>query len=165
MIYAADKNLSPENLKQLPLTGAIRGFGQIWLSISAKSDDTLGIGRSAGTLCAYFTRHKSWLLARNSGHAALLPRLLSPRPAEARMSRPTGQMRDADGPLGAGFSSTEGGEEEQGEGGGGEDTPLLSRPRRNFLASYMFTAFLSTLFTITDCGIWGGGGGADKQEP
>lgn len=72
------------------------------------------------------------------------------------MSRPTGQMRDADGPLGAGFSST-GGEEEEEEGG--EDTPLLSRPRRNFLASYMFTAFLSTLFTITDCGARGGVGG------
>lgn len=77
--------------------------------------------------------------------------MLSPRPAEARMSRPTGQMRDADGPLGAGFSSTAGGEDE--EEGRGEDTPLLSRPRRNFLASYMLTAFLSTLFTITDCTI------------
>lgn len=64
------------------------------------------------------------------------------------MSRPTGQMRDADGPLGAGFSSTAGGEEEEGRG---EDTPLFSRPKRNFLASYMLTAFLSTLFTITDC--------------
>lgn len=76
-----------------------------------------------------------------------LPRLLSPRPAEARMSRPTGQMRDGDGPLGAGFSTTEGEEEEEDD----DDTPLLSRPRRNFLASYMFTAFLSTLLTITDC--------------
>lgn len=79
------------------------------------------------------------------------------------MSRPTGQMRDADGPLGAGFSSTEG-EEDDEEGGRGEDTPLLSRPRRNFLASYMFTAFLSTLFTITDCGIGGGGGGRREGE-
>ncbi len=70
-----------------------------------------------------------------------LPRLLSPRPAEARMSRPTGQMRDGDGPLVAGFNATEGEE---------HDTPLLSRPRRNFRASYMFTAFLSTLLTITD---------------
>lgn len=57
------------------------------------------------------------------------------------MSRPTGQMRDGDGPLGVGVNTT-GGEE--------EDTPLLSRPKRNFRASYMFTAFLSTLFTITD---------------
>lgn len=73
--------------------------------------------------------------------ASSLPRLLSPRPAEARMSRPTGQMRDGDGPLVAGFSATEGEE---------DDTPLLSRPRRNFRASYMFTAFLSTLLTITD---------------
>lgn len=153
MIYAPDKNLSPENLKQLPLTGAIRGFGQIWLSISAKTDDTLDVSCSAGTLCAFLHATNCGSFLRNSRHAALLPRLLSPRPAEARMSRPTGQMRDADGPLGAGFSSTEGGEEEQEEGGGGEDTPLLSRPRRNFLASYMFTAFLSTLFTITDCGI------------
>lgn len=65
--------------------------------------------------------------------------MLSPRPAEARMSRPTGQMRD--GPLVAGFNATEGKE---------DDTPLLSRPKRNFRASYMFTAFLSTLLTITD---------------
>lgn len=69
-----------------------------------------------------------------------LPRLLSPRPAEARMSRPTGQMRDGDW-LVAGFNATD---------GEGEDTPLLSRPKRNFLASYMLTAFLSTLLTITD---------------
>lgn len=66
------------------------------------------------------------------------------------MSRPTGQMRDAEGPLGAGFSIMAGGEEEEGRG---EDTPLLSRPSRNFLASYILTAFLSTLFTITDCRI------------
>lgn len=65
--------------------------------------------------------------------------MLSPSPAEARISRPTGQMRD--GPLGVGFTAT--GIEE-------EDTLLLSRPRMNFRASYMFTAFLSTLFTITD---------------
>lgn len=71
----------------------------------------------------------------------LLPRLLSPRPAEVRMSRPTGQMRDGDGPLLGGFSAREGEE---------EDTPLLSRPKRNFRASYMLTAFLSTLFTMTD---------------
>lgn len=58
------------------------------------------------------------------------------------MSRPTGQRRDGDGPLGAGLS-TMGAEKD-------EDTPLLSRPKRNFRASYMFTAFLSTLFTITD---------------
>lgn len=57
------------------------------------------------------------------------------------MSRPTGQRRDGAGPLGAGFNTT--GAEE-------EDTPLLSRPKRNFRASYMLTAFLSTLFTITD---------------
>lgn len=76
-----------------------------------------------------------------TGYTVSLPRLLSPRPAEARMSRPTGQMRDGDGPFGAGFNTTEGEE---------DDTPLLSRPNRNFLASYMFTAFLSTLFTITD---------------
>lgn len=70
-----------------------------------------------------------------------LPRLLNPSPAEARMSRPTGQMRDGDGPLVVGFTATEGEE---------DDTPLLSRPKMNFLASYMLTAFLSTLLTITD---------------
>lgn len=57
------------------------------------------------------------------------------------MSRPTGQMRDGDGPLGVGLSTT---------GAEDEGTPLLSRPSRNFRASYMLTAFLSTLFTITD---------------
>lgn len=57
------------------------------------------------------------------------------------MSRPTGQMRDGDGPLVPAFSAT-GGEE--------DTTPLLSRPKRNFRASYMLTAFLSTLLTITD---------------
>lgn len=62
------------------------------------------------------------------------------------MSRPTGQMRDGDGPLVVGFNTTEGEE---------EDTPLLSRPKRNFRASYMLTAFLSTLLTITDWGRWG----------
>lgn len=30
-------------------------------------------------------------------------------------------------------------------------TPLLSRPRRHFRASYIFKALRSTLFTITDC--------------
>lgn len=50
-------------------------------------------------------------------------------------------MRDGDGPLVAGFKATEGEE---------DDTPLLSKPKRNFRASYMFTAFLSTLLTITD---------------
>lgn len=62
------------------------------------------------------------------------------------MSRPTGQIRDGDGPLEVVFNPT-GGEEEEEE----EDTPLLSRPRRNLRASYMLTAFLSTLLTITDC--------------
>lgn len=57
------------------------------------------------------------------------------------MSRPTGQIREGDRPLVGGLRTTEGEE---------EDTPLLSRPRRNFRASYMLTAFLSTLFTITD---------------
>lgn len=68
--------------------------------------------------------------------------MLSPRPAEARMSRPTGQMKDGDGTVAAGFNNTDGEEE--------DDTPLLSRPRRHFRASYMFTAFLSTLLTMTD---------------
>lgn len=67
--------------------------------------------------------------------------MLSPRPAEARMSRPTGQIREGDRPLVGGLRTKEGED---------EGTPLLSRPRRNFRASYMLTAFLSTLFTITD---------------
>lgn len=58
------------------------------------------------------------------------------------MSRPTGQISDGDRPLVGGVSAP--GAEE-------DDTPLLSRPKRNFRASYMLTAFLSTLFTITDC--------------
>lgn len=57
------------------------------------------------------------------------------------MSRPTGQRRGGDGPPGAGLSAADAED---------EDTPLLSRPRRNFRASYMLTAFRSTLFTITD---------------
>lgn len=57
------------------------------------------------------------------------------------MSRPTGQIREWDRPFVGGLRTTEGEE---------EGTPLLSRPRRNFRASYMLTAFLSTLFTITD---------------
>lgn len=69
-----------------------------------------------------------------------LPRLLSPRPAEARISRPTGQMRA--GLLVAGFNAAAEGED--------DNTPLLSKPKRNFRASYMFTAFLSTLLTMTD---------------
>lgn len=84
-----------------------------------------------------------------------LPRLVSPRPAEASMSRPTGQMRDGDGPLGAGFNTTEGEE---------EDTPLLSSPKRNFRASYMFTAFLSTLLTITDWEVEDEGKGEEKAK-
>lgn len=57
------------------------------------------------------------------------------------MSRPTGQIREGDRPFVGGLRTTE--DED-------DDTPLLSRPRRNFRASYMLTAFLSTLFTITD---------------
>lgn len=63
------------------------------------------------------------------------------------MSRPTGQMRDADGPLLVGFKATDGEDDSDDDV---NDTPLLSRPRRNLRASYMFTAFLSTLLTITD---------------
>ena len=70
-----------------------------------------------------------------------LPRLLSPRPAEARMSRP---MREGEGPL---VWDTAADENEE-----VEDTPGFSSPRRNLLASYMLAAFLSTLFTITDWG-------------
>lgn len=85
--------------------------------------------------------HQQQLKKKKRIWTALLPRLLSPRPAEVRMSRPTGHKRDGDGPLVVGFSAREG--EEQ-------DTPLLSRPKRKRRASYMLTAFLSTLFTITD---------------
>lgn len=68
--------------------------------------------------------------------------MLSPRPAEARMSKPTGHRR-----VGEEAWPLEGGE-----------WPLrlaevaspFSRPSRTFRASYMFPAFLSTLFTITD---------------
>lgn len=85
-----------------------------------------------------------------------LPRVLSPRPAEVRISRPTGQRME--GPLL--FED----EDEEEEGGDmateveHEDTPLFSRPSRNFRASYMLTAFLSTLLTMTDCGAETGGG-------
>ena len=77
-----------------------------------------------------------------------LPRVLSPRPAEVRISRPTGQMME--GPL----LLEEEEEDEEGDTATDvedEDTPLFSRPRRNFRASYMFPAFLSTLLTMTDC--------------
>ncbi|TNN70580.1 hypothetical protein EYF80_019164 [Liparis tanakae] len=47
------------------------------------------------------------------------------------MSRPTGQMKDGDGMVVAGFIITDGGEEEEEV----DVTPLLSRPRRNFRAS------------------------------
>ena len=70
-----------------------------------------------------------------------LPRLLSPSPAEARMSRP---MREGEGALVWDTAADENEEVEEPAG--------FSSPRRNLLASYMLTAFLSTLLTITDWG-------------
>lgn len=63
------------------------------------------------------------------------------------MSRPTGQMREGEGLLVVGDTAVDDDADDD-DGGGG--TPLFSSPSRNFRASYMFTAFLSTLFTITD---------------
>lgn len=77
---------------------------------------------------------------------SLLPKLVSPKLAEVRMSMPTGQLRvgvRADGGLLLLLLLEEVVEMET-------HTPLLSRPSRYRRASYMFSAFLSTLFTITD---------------
>lgn len=60
---------------------------------------------------------------------------MSPSPAEDKISKP-GQDR----PTG-----------HETEGFDAMVTPLLSSPRRHFRASYIFKAFRSTLFTITDC--------------
>ena len=65
-----------------------------------------------------------------------IPSPVSPSPAEDRISKP-GQER----PTG----------HETVEGFDGMVTPLLSSPKRHFRASYIFKAFRSTLFTITDC--------------
>lgn len=83
------------------------------------------------------------------------PRPVSPRPAaavaEARISSAVGGPA---GPPEGGLQRDPGpgeqGEEEEERRGGAEESPVVSRPRRNLLASYMLTAFLSTLFTITD---------------
>lgn len=64
-----------------------------------------------------------------------IPSPVSPRPAEAKISR-LGQARPAGHDAGDRLVAME--------------TPLLSSPRRHFLASYIFKAFRSTLFTITD---------------
>lgn len=64
-----------------------------------------------------------------------IPSPVSPRPAEAKISR-LGQARPAGHDAGDGLVAMV--------------TPLLSSPRRHFLASYIFKAFRSTLFTITD---------------
>lgn len=61
---------------------------------------------------------------------------MSPSPAEDKISKP-GQ----DSPTG----------HETVEGFDAIVTPLLSSPKRHFRASYIFKAFRSTLFTITDC--------------
>lgn len=60
---------------------------------------------------------------------------MSPSPAEDKISKP-GQ----DKPTG----------HETVEAFDAMVTPLLSSPRRHFRASYIFKAFRSTLFTITD---------------
>ena len=78
------------------------------------------------------------------GCVLVLPRLVRPRPAEARMSSPTEvQLRvgGADGLL-EGLQLLEVGVDGA--------TPLFSRPSRKRRASYMLRAFRSTLFTITD---------------
>lgn len=64
-----------------------------------------------------------------------IPSPVSPRPAEAKISR-LGHARPAGHDAGDRLVAME--------------TPLLSSPRRHFLASYIFKAFRSTLFTITD---------------
>lgn len=61
---------------------------------------------------------------------------MSPSPAEDKISKP-GQDRPTGHETVEGFDTMV--------------TPLLSSPRRHFRASYIFKAFRSTLFTITDC--------------
>lgn len=63
------------------------------------------------------------------------PSPVSPRPAEAKISR-LGHARPAGQDVEDGLVAMV--------------TPLLSSPRRHFRASYIFKAFRSTLFTITD---------------
>lgn len=54
----------------------MRGCGQIWLQISAKTDDTLEVRPSLRWDAA---KYKSWLLAVNSHHAALFTQIAEPQ--------------------------------------------------------------------------------------
>lgn len=163
LIYIDGEIKSDSTFKITSVTQVITGFQEIRLSSSftvcawyrCQWHWCMRTSLPLQIHCMYFMQDCFSFLCCVSSITVSLPRLVSPRPAEASMSRPTGQMRDGDGPLGAGFNTT-GGEE--------DDTPLLSSPNRNFRASYMFTAFLSTLLTITDWEVEDEGKGDEKAK-